>query len=457
MQTNQPKDTAEKFSGLVGGQYKKYVLLVLFIVYIFNFIDRQILTILVQPIKEEFGVSDTAMGFLTGTAFALFYATLGIPIARLADRYTRRTIVSIALALWSAMTALSGTATTFLQMAICRVGVAVGEAGASPPIHSILADYFKPGQRATALAFYSMGIPIGGTIGIMLGGWISEAWSWRTAFFIVGLPGLALSLVVLFTIREPRRGESEETIDQPIRKHEPVPIAKVMPVLKQQSSFIHMALASALHAFVGYGLAAFNPAFIERVFDISRSEIGVKLGLLTGITGAAGVMMGGWLTDKLSIYDRRWYMWTPAIAMLISVPFYVGSYLAESFLLFLAFYALPSFMGNLYAGPVFATTQGLVPLGMRAMTAAILLFVINIIGLGLGPQLVGIISDLINYLKFDGNNEGKALQYALLSACMVKIWASIHYYLAARTIREDLDRVKKISADFNEEEAAQPT
>ncbi len=455
MRTPGPNDTAERFSKRLGVHYKKYVLITLLIVYIFNFIDRQILTILVQPIKEEFGVSDTAMGFLTGTAFALFYATLGIPIARLADKYTRRTIVAIALALWSAMTALSGMVTSFLQMAICRIGVAVGEAGASPPIHSMLADYFKPGQRATALAFYSMGIPIGSTLGIMLGGWISETWDWRTAFFIVGIPGLLLSIVVLLTIREPKRGESEEG-ERQARQDEtpPVPLARVMQVLKKQKSFFHMSMGTSLHAFVGYGLAAFNPAFIERVFEVPRSEIGVKLGLLLGITGAAGVMMGGWVTDKLSIYDRRWYMWIPSLAMLLSMPFYIAAYLAESFTLFLVFYALPSFMGNLQSGPVFATAQGLVPLGMRAVTAAILLFIVNIIGLGLGPQIVGIVSDVINYFQYDGNNEGKALQYALLFACFAKIASSTHYYIASRTLRRDLDEVQQIEADLAKAEPA---
>lgn len=437
-----------KVNNLLGRHYPTYVLIILFIVYIFNFIDRQILTILVQPIKEEFGVSDSAIGFLTGTAFALFYATLGIPIARLADRYTRRSIVALALTIWSGMTALSGTATSFLQMAIFRIGVAVGEAGASPPIHSIIADYFKPHKRATALAIYSMGIPVGGTIGIMLGGWISEAYSWRTAFFLVGIPGLIMAIIVRLTIREPRRGESEEVAGKPIKvtQPEPTPLAKIMPILKRQRSFKHMALGSAMHAFVGYGLAAFNPAFIERVFDVSRADIGVQLGLVAGITGAAGVMTGGWLTDKLAVYDRRWYMWTPGISMLISVPFYIAAYLADSFWLFLMLYALPSFMGSLYAGPVFATTQSLVPLGMRAMAAAILLFVINIIGLGLGPQVIGVISDVINNFTFDGADDGASLQYALLFACLVKFWAAAHYYLAAKTIRADLDRVASITS-----------
>ena len=453
------KSIAEHMDVALGKNYRFYVLFVLFVVYIFNFIDRQILTILVEPIKREFGVSDTAMGFLTGTAFALFYATLGMPIARLADRRSRRSIIAIALTLWSGMTALCGTATAFMQLAIFRVGVAVGEAGASPPSHSVLADYFRRHERARALAFYSMGIPLGGTLGVIIGGWVSEIWGWRMAFLVVGLPGVALALLVRLTIREPRRGESEEDENgdavrvEEIIAPEPPPVRRVLDVLWTQKSFMHMALATALHAFVGYGLAAFNPAYVERIYEVSRTELAVKLGLVAGITGAAGVMLGGWLGDKLAVYDRRWYMWLPALAMISSVPFYIGLYTVNDFDLFLILLVIPSFMGNLYAGPAFATTQALVPLAMRALAAAVLLFIINIIGLGLGPQAVGVLSDLLSVYQFDGD-DGQSLRYALLCVALVKVWAATHYVLAGRTLRADLDRVAGIQAAFDAEQKA---
>ena len=421
--------------------YSYYVLGLLFVVYIFNFIDRQIVTALVQPLKEEFGVSDSALGFLTGTAFALFYATMGMPIARLADRHARRTIIAIALALWSGMTALCGLATAFWQLALFRIGVAVGEAGASPPSHSLISDYFSPRRRATALAVYSLGIPIGGTLGLMIGAAISEWYDWRLAFLIVGLPGLALAVLVRYTIREPKRGGTEE---REVKVEVP-PLSRVVEVLRTRKSFFHLSLGSALHAFVGYGLAAFNPAFIERVWDVSRAELGFKLGIVAGIAGALGVFAGGWISDYLAKWDRRWYMWVPAIAMLISFPFYLAVYTTESFNMFLVLIVLPSFMGNLYTGPVFASTQSMVPVGMRAVAAAILLFVINIIGLGLGPQMVGVLSDIIlPYTEVNGQtSSGESLRWALVLVALFKFQSGFHYLMAARTLRQDLDAASK--------------
>ena len=420
--------------------YTRYVLGLLLVVYIFNFIDRQILTILAQPIKEELGISDGALGFLTGTAFALFYATLGIPIARLADRTTRRTVISIALMLWSGMTALCGTAGSFWQLAMFRIGVAVGEAGGSPPAHSMIADMFKPERRSTALAVYSMGIPIGSMIGLMLGGYISEAYDWRTAFLLVGIPGLLLAVVVRLSVREPLRGMSEGRVDE-MSKQELPPMLAVFAALRRQRSFLHLSLGASLHAFVGYGLAAFNAPYFERVWDLSRTEIGWYLGLIAGISGAVGVLAGGFFADLLAKRDRRWYVWLPGCAMMVSLPFYIGVYTADTWQLALWFILVPSFMGNLYAGPTFAMTQGLVPIKMRAVAAAVLLFIINIIGLGLGPQLVGLLSDLLNWLVTAGD-DAESLRLALLGASVIKLWSGLHFLLASRTLRQDLDRVQ---------------
>lgn len=428
------KKSTSAFSSL----YSKYVLGVLLVVYIFNFIDRQILTILAEPIKRELGISDGALGFLTGTAFALFYATMGIPIARLADRTSRRSIIACALVLWSGMTALCGTATAFWQLAAYRIGVAVGEAGGSPPAHSMISDMFKPDKRATALAVYSMGIPVGGMIGLMVGGYISEAYDWRIAFLLVGIPGIALALLVRLSVREPMRGAMEAnrqtTEDAP-------ELMDVFRALRKQKSFLHLSLGAAFTAFAGYGLAAFNAPYFERMWDLSRTEIGWYLGLISGISGMAGVFAGGYLGDLLARRDRRWYMWLCALSMLISLPFYFGVYTSASWQLALIFIIVPSFMGVLYTGPTFSMVQGLVPLRMRAVAAAILLFILNIIGLGLGPQLVGILSDVLNWLVTDGD-DSESLRIALLSASMVKIWAALHFYLASRTLRHDLDSMQ---------------
>ena len=434
--------------------YSRYVLGILVVVYIFNFIDRQILTILLQPIKEDLQVSDAWLGFLVGTAFALFYATLGIPIARLADRSSRTVIIAIALGLWSFMTALSGLVTTFWQLALARIGVAVGEAGCSPPAHSIIADIFDPKRRATALAVYSTGIPIGGMIGLIAGGAVSEAYGWRQAFFLVGIPGLLLAILFFFTVKEPPRGMSEQRQG---KASAPPSILSVWQVLKQQKSFFHLAFAASLHAFVGYGLAAFSAAYLERQWGgdggiITRTEIGWYLGTISGISGMFGILFGGAVSDYLSKYTRRWYMWLPAIAMGISFPFYLAAFSAPTWPLLLLLLIVPSFAGNLYAGPSFAATQSLVPLRMRAVAAAILLFIINIIGLGLGPQLVGVLSDMLNWLVY-GGDDAESLRVALICVSAIKMWAALHFWLAGRTLESDLDRVPELE----ESVAAPPT
>ena len=290
------------------------------------------------------------------------------------------------------------------------------------------------------MAVYAIGIPIGGMIGLIAGGYISEAYSWRTAFFIVGIPGLFLSLLVFFTVKEPKRGSSE--IKQVQNQTDDSPTVKqVVALLWQQKSFVHLAFGASIHAFVGYGLAAFNAAYFERAWDMSRTEIGWYLGLIGGLSGMLGILFGGAMGDYLSKRSRRWYMWLPALAMAISFPFYVGVYTVQTWQIVLVLLVVPSFMGNLYAGPSFGATQSLVPVKMRAIAAAVLLFIINIIGLGLGPQMVGVASDLINYYAYSFENDAEALRYSLLFASGFKFWAAYHFWASSKTIEADLDRV----------------
>src|SRR4051812_43659714 len=252
-----------------GGRYPQYVLGLLFVVYVFNFVDRQILSILIEPIKADLGVSDTAMGFLTGSAFALFYAFAGIPIARLADTRARRTIIALGLAAWSAMTAMSGLVRSFAELALARVGVGVGEAALVPPAHSLLADYFPAKRRATALAVFSMGIHVGVAFGFLLGGWMSQAFGWRRAFFAVGGPGLILAVLVRVTVREPPRGHAEG-LDV---AHGAIPIREVVAHLWRRRSFRHLAIAAALHSFGGYAFAAWGPPFFFRIHHLTPIQI----------------------------------------------------------------------------------------------------------------------------------------------------------------------------------------
>jgi predicted MFS family arabinose efflux permease len=407
--------------------YARYVLGLLFVVFVFNFVDRQILAILLEPIKEDLGVSDTAMGFLTGIAFALFYTVAGIPIARYADRGTRRTVIALGLAVWSAMTALSGMVRSFAELALARVGVGIGEAACTPPAHSLLSDYFLPERRATALAIYSMGIHVGVLLGFVIGGLMSQYFGWRAAFLVVGLPGLVLAIVVRLTVREPPRTHAAAA---------PVPSGTAIRRLWAMPTFRHMALGAALHSFAAYGVAAWAPAFLARVHHMQPAEIGLWLGMITGVGGGIGAVSGGILADRLGARDVRWSLWLPALASLVQIPFW--------FLFFLwphpvqALVAgIPGVLGGaMWLGPVFATTQSLVRPDMRALASAVLLFVINLIGLGIGPQAVGVLNDLLT--PWAG---AAAVRYSLLIVGVMNVWAAIHFTIAARTLRADLPAV----------------
>lgn len=421
--------------------YTNYVLGVLVVVYIFNFIDRQILAILAQSIKEDLDLTDTQIGALSGVAFGIFYATLGIPIARLADRYSRVNIISICLAIWSAMTALSGFATSYWQLLIARIGVGIGEAGGSPPSHSLIADYFTPNRRSSALGIYALGIPIGILFGNLAGGWVNEFFGWRNAFLVVGIPGIILALVMKFTVKEPPRGYSEGRA--PSGDH--VPFKQVLSTMWGYKSFRHLSLGAATQAFVGYGAIAWMPSFLIRTHDMSSGQVGTALGLIIGLAGGAGTFLGGFLADRLAVKDIRYYMWIPGIAFGIAVPFGAAVYLTDSLALSLAFYCIPAFLANLYTGPTFGMTQSLAPLAMRAAASALLLFIINIIGLVFGPTTVGILSDMFR-LTWE-MTESAALRWSLFACNFVYLLSFMSYMMAARTLKDDLAKTAATDID----------
>jgi predicted MFS family arabinose efflux permease len=366
---------------------------------------------------------------LTGFAFAMFYATLGIPIARYADRSNRRNLIAAALGIWSFFTALSGLAANFWHLLIARIGVGVGEAGCSPPAHSMIADYYPAEQRATALGIYSLGIPFGIMFGLFAGGWINEYFGWRMAFFVVGLPGILLALIVRFSLQEPPRGMAEgraDTADQP-------GVKETLVYLWQKKSFRHMSFAAALTAFVGYGFIVWAPAFLIRSYGMSTGEVGTWFGLILGIPGGIGIALGGYLADRFGAKDTRWYLWTTAIALVACVPLNYVVYAANTAFVSLWAMVLPVLLGNFYQATTFSQTQGISSLRMRAVAAGILLFIINIIGLGLGPQLVGVISDLLS------DQYGvESLRYALFICSLVYIWGAFHYFMAGRYLKDDL-------------------
>ena len=423
------QDASQEQHGVFSPAVRNYALGVLVVVYTFNFIDRQILSILLEPIKQDLGLSDSALGMLTGFAFALFYATLGIPIARFADRSNRRNLIAWALAIWSAMTAVSGLAQNFWHLLLARIGVGVGEAGCSPPAHSMLADYFPTENRATALGIYSLGIPFGILFGFIAGGWLNEFFGWRVAFFIVGVPGLLLAILVRFTLREPPRGMAEGRVAD----EEQPTIVETFRFLWSKRSFRHMAVGGGLTAFVGYGVITWVPSFLIRSYGMSTGDVGTYLGLILGIPGGIGIALGGYLADRYGARDTRWYLWIVSVALIASTPLFFGVYLSSTAFAGLMFLILPILLGNFYQATTFSQTQGLVSLRMRSVAAAVLLFILNMIGLGAGPQAVGILSDILQPSYGD-----ESLRYALLILSTVQIWAAYHYYQAGKSLKDDL-------------------
>ena len=412
-------------------RYRYYVLAVLTLVYAFNFINRQLLVILQEPVKADLGLSDTQLGLLTGFAFAVFYVVCGIPIARWADKSVRRSIIALSLTVWSAMTALSGITQNFSQLLLARMGVGVGEAGGSPPAHSMISDIFKPASRATALSFYSVGIYIGILIGFMLGGWIAEYFGWRLAFFVVGLPGIALALVVRFTVREPIRGWSEGASG---RVAPAVPLGRVLHLLWSRRSFRFLIMAASLDAFLIYGIGNWLPSYFLRTYDISIGELGTWLAISSGVGGGAGSFFGGWAADRLGASDRRWYLWLPAILIMLVMPVLFVLISIKTIYLGLLLTVPFYFLSAAYLGPTLAISHTLVHPRMRALTSAILFFLINLIGMGLGPLSIGYLSDVLT--KAGG---AAPLAHSMLSiGVSAALVTSVTFFLAARDVREDI-------------------
>ena len=412
--------------------YRGYVLLILTGVYTFNFIDRQILVILQESIKADLGLSDTQLGLLTGFAFAIFYVTLGLPIARYADRSNRKNIVAISLSVWSLMTALSGFVLNYWQLLLARIGVGVGEAGGSPPAHSIISDYFPPEKRATALSIYSMGIYIGILFGYLAGGWLDQYFGWRIAFMAIGVPGILYAIVVFFTVKEPERGQLDTPIQQAATTNDLIVVTKQLLSYK---TFIFLAFACSLNAFGSYGVGNFTPPFLYRVHSLDSATIGTWLSLTTGFGGGLGVFLGGYLADKLGRRDVRWYLWIPLIAGLLklipSTIFIFSDHTA--FVLAITFFT--NLLTPLYLGPALAVTHNLVGSNSRAFASAILFFILNLIGLGMGPMVVGMLSDWL--APTYGEN---ALRWAFTIIYFTAPLSLFLFYKASRHYEADLLR-----------------
>jgi len=410
------------------------------VTYVFNFLDRQLLAILVEPIKAEFGVSDTAMGLLYGFAFAIFYATLAIPVAALADRSVRRNILAYAAGLWSLATVLCGFVAGFWQLLFVRIGVAVGEAGGVPPSQSMVVDYYAPDKRATAMAIFSSATFIGTLLALVGGAWIAQTFSWRAAFIVVGAPGLLLALLIRFTIKEPPRGAFDRSgITEPTSSN----ILHAIGGMWNLSAMRYTILGCAFAGMAGYGIGYWTPSFLIRVYGMTLVEAGTMVGLVGASIGLIGSLFGGWLCDRLTRRDEKWRLLVPVASLVISLPlmslffiwpenevFQVGGLTVPKAVLI---YAAAGFVGSWWAAPTYVVVQALVPPGQRTLACAVLLLFMNLLGFGLGPVLVGVVSDLLT--PAFGN---QAIRYGLLIAMVTYVAGAAFYFLASRTYQQQM-------------------
>ncbi|WP_341859633.1 MFS transporter [Qipengyuania sp. GPGPB31] len=413
----------------------RVTLWILLIVYIFNFIDRQIVNILAEPIRLELGLSDTQIGLMTGLAFALFYTILGLPIARFSDRSTtnRPWLIGGALAIWSAMTALCGLAQNFIQLLLARIGVGVGEAGCTPPAHSLIADMVEPSKRSSALAFYALGIPIGTLLGMLIGGLLADSVGWRNAFLIVGLPGIALAVVVFTYLKDPRRTGMMQAGTQ--QSAEQMPMKAALKAMFSSRAFVLLVAAGSAAAFLAYGKVTWITIFFQRTHGLTPGETGLWFGLVNGGAGIAGTVLGGYIADRWGAKNRRHVLTAPAVGMVVTIPFALLAFMTDNWLLALSLLIVPTICNSLYYGPTYSSVQGLVPLRARAIAAAVLLFFQNLIGLGLGPLFFGMMSDLLQPAYGE-----ESVRYVLYGATFLGLLPAFFFWRCSLRLNEELDQ-----------------
>jgi len=437
--------------------YVYYVLFALMAINALAYLDRSIINILSQAIKVDLNLSDTQLGLLSGIAFVLIYTVCALPIAWLAERKSRVSIITACIATWSVMTALCGQATSFVQMMLYRTGVGIGEAGASPSAHSLISDYVPAERRASAISIFVFGNPLGLFLGSVVGGYVAQHFSWRTAFLLVGVPGLLVAVLVKLTILEPERGAAENRPG-----HAAQPARSLLQVCKHmfgRKSFVQLVIGFTLIGIVIPGIAAFLPAFYIRKFGFNYAQAGVAVGLLAGIAGAAGTLVGGYLTDWATRHDKRWFARLPAILLLVCGPLFVLGFVMTDWRWSMAVLALPFFLKSMHFAPTLAAVHGMAEPRMRATAITILFIIANSIGSGGGPVVVGMLSDFFASRHFHGVlsascaapvDGGASLAHACAAASSYGVntalilisglyaWGSIHYFIATRHIKSDL-------------------
>ena len=394
-------ETLNQITGYGTQRYRTYVLSALTLIYIMNFVDRGLLAVVGPDLVPELGISDTQFGLLTGFGFALLYTIVGIPLARYADKAHRVWIMSVCVALWSLMTALCGLATevtvgsvtigAFWILLMCRVGVGIGEAGCTPPANSLIADYYAPRDRSQALGVYAMGVTLGTMFANLIGGWVTDAFDWRTAFFVVGLPGLLLAVVFKLTVKEPPRGYTDPTGTQ---SKEQVTFREAISELTTKPAFWLMTGGATVAAFCGYGISSFQSILLVRAHEITAGEAAIWINAPVSLSSAIGTFVTGWLATKLYKKHPGAIAWLPAAGLALSVPFYVFAFTTQNLLYAAIGLIIAGFVKYGYLAAQYTIGQGVVSMRVRATATAVLLFVVNLIGYGFGPLFIGAISDI---------------------------------------------------------------
>jgi len=415
-------------------RHRKYVVFMVFIAFFLNSLDRNIITILVQPIKQEFHLMDWQMGMMTGLTFAVFYNIVGLGTARFIDGGAiRRNIIAGGLALWSIATALCGVAQNFWQLALFRASIGVGEGTFGPASMTTISDYYGPNERAKTMGTYLLGLPLGSLVGLPAGGWVAQHYGWRAALMVVGMPGLIVALIVRLTMREPPRGLSE---GKAIKVTAPVPVAQVFRVVTRKRTVVHLLAAASLSSFSTVGGSAWFPTFLQRDFGLSIAQVGTAWGIIVGLTGALCAFGGGWLADRFGSKDPKYYMRLPAITMMISLPFYLLATAAGNFWLCLACLIVPSALNNSWIPAGIAVTQSLAPMAMRALLGMFVTMAANLVGYGIAQPAIGALSDLFTHYI---GNDAEGLRWALIVSSVCYPWAAFHFWMASRTIGRDME------------------
>jgi MFS family permease len=410
-----------------------FTLGLLTLIYGLNFLDRTIFNVLIEPIKREFHLSDTMMGLLAGFGFVLIYSAVGIPIARFADRHERRSLVAAALAVWSAMTVLCGLAQNAAVLAVARIGVGFGESAGTPASQSMVSDLFDKAQRPRALGIYALGTYLGVFLGYFIGGWINHFYGWRVAFFVAGLPGIALAILLRFAVAEPRRGGLEAAA---AARREP--LGATLRFLVSQKCFVLTMLGFWATSYTNYATSIWIPPFLARVHHLTSAEIGTYAGTFKGLFGIAGTLIGGVVSTRLARRDDRWALWAPAIMSGLAGPVFALCMLTDHFAVMIAALALTSLLVGFHLGPIFATAQSVAKPAMRAFASAIVVLTATCVGQGLGGLIVGLLNDALAPTLGPA-----AVRYSLLSAALATSLGALIFVWAARSIRADIARAAR--------------